>query len=364
MRRGFAGRRRKAAALRRGDHAGLQVRRLRPDGSPPEAPAQLLESRGFRLRASSPAPGNPGAGLRGRPPENRPDPRGARSSLETVPGGFPNPHPRPHPLAGPLPRRNPDPGHDPRGTERNPARDPGPFQPDGDVPHHRHFGIQRRDHRPHCVLCHPEPAEDVRVPAAALQPTETLRPLRFRSGCLLCFRRRARHVHGPGPAHDAGSAADDPHGPREGPSEHVGPCRLCDPRSLPCRPFRHLVSAFLHGRGGHPALHARNHGAPDGMEEQRGGKGRAPGSETHRKPDPLHCRLGCRDSGHPALHRVLLQPGLQHHPPGEPPPRSDPRLRRSASLHAAHPAGAGFRHPLGLPDRHHRMADAPVSGPQ
>ncbi|MCK7514698.1 MAG: ComEC/Rec2 family competence protein [Desulfobacterales bacterium] len=55
---------------------------------------------------------------------------------------------------------------------------------------------------------------------------------------------------------------------------------------LPGRPVRHLLPAFLRGRGGDPAAHAGHHGAADGMEEQGGRTApRSTGQENHRRPD-------------------------------------------------------------------------------
>ena len=51
---------------------------------------------------------------------------------------------------------------------------------------------------------------------------------------------------------------------------------------------------------------------------------------------PLCGRLCRLYTGHPSLHRVLLQPRLQHHSRGQPASRADPGLCRPALFHDAH----------------------------
>ena len=110
-----------------------------------------------------------------------------------------------------------------------------------------------------------------------------------------------------------------------------------NPGGVPSRPFRHLLPAFLHGCGGDPAFHAGHHRAPDGMEKQSGRTPRETGQKNHRRSSPFRCRLCCLHTGHPALYRVLLQPGLQHHPRGQPSSRADSRVCGPAPFHGAHP---------------------------
>ena len=88
------------------------------------------------------------------------------------------------------------------------------------------------------------------------------------------------------------------------------------------------------------------------------------GQENHRRSFPFCCRLGCLHTGHPALHRVLLQPHLQHHPRGQPSSRADSRLCGPASFHGAHPRRSAVRDPFGTAYRHYRGADPSLPGSQ